>query len=244
MDNKKPRLKQSMKKAVCLLSGGLDSTVTAYIAKHQHYQPYTITFNYGQLHQKEIKSAQQISTLLSSKQHILFDVDLNCFGGSSLLKKTKEQPKYRPLNHILETEIPSTYVPARNTVFLSLALSYAETIDADAIFIGINAVDYSGYPDCRPEYIEAFQQMANLATKRSVEKKPIQLQTPLLTLSKADIIRNGAELKVPFELTWSCYKGQKEACGQCDSCQLRLKGFKDAGLKDPISYQTYPNWYQ
>ena len=141
-------------------------------------------------------------------------------------------------------DIPSTYVPARNTVFLSLALAYAETIDADAIFIGINAVDFSGYPDCRPKYIQAYQKMANLATKRGVEGNPIIIETPLLNKTKSEIVKLGLKHNVPFEHTWSCYRGKENACGCCDSCLLRLKGFKDAGIKDPITYDFYPNWYK
>lgn len=224
-----------MKKAVCLISGGLDSSVTAYIAKDQGYEIYAITFRYGQRHKKEIDSAKKISRSIDSKDHIIFDLDLSKFGGSSLVDKKKkiEENKIKDIGK----KIPSTYVPARNTVFLSIALAYAEVVDADAIFIGVTATDYSGYPDCRPKFIDSFQKMANLATKRSIEGKKVQIKTPLINISKSEIIKEGIKLNVPFEKTWSCYRGGKKACGKCDSCKLRLKGFKEAGYKDPLEYE-------
>ena len=225
-----------MKKAVCLLSGGLDSCVTTYIAKSKGYEVFTLSFNYGQRHKKEIECTKKIAELVKAKKHMIFNIDLNKFGGSSLVNKKLEPEINRKIDEIGK-KIPSTYVPARNTVFLSIALAYAETIDADAIFIGVTATDYSGYPDCRPEYIEAFQKIVNLATKKSIEGNSIQIKTPLLLLSKAEIIKKGKKLDVPFDKTWSCYLGKKIACGRCDSCILRLKGFKEAGLKDPISYK-------
>lgn len=224
-----------MKKAVCLISGGLDSTVTAYIAKNKGYDIYTITFRYGQRHKKEIDSAEKISKKINSKKHIIFDINLSKFGGSSLVDKKKkiEENKLKDIGK----KIPSTYVPARNTVFLSIALAYSEVVDADAIFIGVTATDYSGYPDCRPEFIKSFQKMANLATKRSIKGKKVEIKTPLIDMSKSEIIKKGVKLNVPFEKTWSCYKGNKKACGKCDSCKLRLKGFKEAGYIDPIEYE-------
>ena len=231
-----------VKKAVCLLSGGLDSCVTSFIAKQKGFDIYALSFNYGQLHKKELSCTKKIAKAVGAKKHIILDVDFNKIAGSSLLEGSMDSIN----NHKLEDvgrKIPSTYVPARNTVFLSLALSYAETIDADAIFLGINAVDFSGYPDCRPKYIQAFQKMANLATKRGVEGNPISIEAPLLNLTKSKIIKTGLNLDVPFENTWSCYRGEEHACGRCDSCILRLKGFIDAKVKDTISYDFYPDWY-
>jgi 7-cyano-7-deazaguanine synthase len=224
------------KKAVCLISGGIDSCVTAYLTKKDGYDIYALTFDYGQRHKKEIECAKKIASLVNAKNHVVFDIDLAKFGGSSLVNKSKHIERNRTLDEIGKT-IPSTYVPGRNTVFLSTALAYAESIDADAIYIGVTSTDYSGYPDCRPEYIEAFQKMANIANKRGIEGKPIKIIAPLLNMTKAQIIKEGIELKVPFENTWSCYVGEKKACGRCDSCLLRLKGFKEAGIKDPIEYK-------
>lgn len=224
-----------MKKAVCLLSGGLDSSVSAHIAKDKKYTIYALTFRYGQRHKKELKCAKEIAKIVNSKDHVIFNLDLSQFGGSSLLnKKIKiEENKLRDIGR----KIPSTYVPARNTIFLSIALAYAEVVDAEAIFIGVTSADYSGYPDCRPEFIESFQKTANLATKKAIEGKQVEIKTPLLYMSKAKIIKEGMKLKVPFEKTWSCYKGEKKACGKCDSCKLRLKGFEKAGYEDPLEYQ-------
>ncbi len=230
-----------MKKAVCLISGGLDSSVTAYTAKNEGYELFAITFNYKQKHRREIESAKRIAESVGVKKHILFDIDLSVFGGSSLVDEKMEIQKNNKLEDIGK-KIPLTYVPARNTVFLSIGLAYAEVVHANAIFIGVTATDYSGYPDCRPEYIEAFQRLANLATKKGVEGEKIEIKAPLLFMNKSEIIRRGAELGVPFEKTWSCYMGGEKACGRCDSCLLRLKGFKDAGLKDPLEYEYLPDW--
>jgi len=223
-----------VKKAICLISGGLDSAVTSFIAKDEGYEVYSINFRYGQRHSKEIESSKKIAEEINSKTHVIFDLDLSQFGGSSLVDKNLEIEE-NELEKIGK-KIPSTYVPARNTIFLSIALAYAEVTDAEAIFIGVTAQDYSGYPDCRPEYIDSYQKMANIATKKALEKKPVKIITPLINLSKAEIIKKGMDLNVPFEKTWSCYRGYKKACGSCDSCKLRLNGFKKAGYKDPIDY--------
>ena len=230
------------KKAVCLISGGLDSCVTAHIARDRGFEIYALSFNYGQRHKKEIEAAKSIGKSVSAKKHVIFDIDLDKFGGSSLVDKKRTPEQNQSLDEIGK-KIPSTYVPARNTVFLSISLAFAESVDADAIFIGATATDYSGYPDCRPEYIQAFQNMTNLATKKGVKGREIKIIAPLLKMSKADIIKNGFELKAPIKNTWSCYIGEEKACGRCDSCLLRLKGFKEAGLKDPIRYDFYPDWY-
>ncbi len=217
------------KRAVCLISGGMDSAVSSAIAKKEGYEIYAITFDYGQRNRREIESAKEIAKWLNAKHKIL-KVDLRQIGGSALTDNIEVPEEVQG--------IPITYVPARNTIFLSFALAYAEVIDADCIFIGVNAVDYSGYPDCRPEYIEAFKKLANLATKRGVEGKPIEIKTPLIYLSKAEIVKKGNELNVPFEKTWSCYKEGNKHCGKCPSCKLRIKAFKEAGLNDPTEYEN------
>lgn len=231
-----------VKKAVCLISGGIDSCVSTFLAKKQGYDIYGLSFNYGQRHKKEIICAKHIADAVDSVDHIVFDINLKRFGSSSLLKESLDLPKDQDLNEIGKS-IPSTYVPARNTVFLSIGLAYAESIDADFVFIGATATDYSGYPDCRPEYIKSFQNMANLATKKGTVGKPILIKAPLLCLSKGEIIKKGLELDVPFGKTWSCYLGDEKACGRCDSCLLRLKGFKEAKALDPIKYDFLPSWY-
>jgi 7-cyano-7-deazaguanine synthase len=231
-----------VKKAVCLISGGIDSCVTAYIAKKRSYIVYALTINYGQRHKKEIECAKKIALKVNAKKHIILDINLSKFGGSSLVNKSKKPEKNRNLKDIGKN-IPSTYVPARNTIFLAIALAYAESFSADAIFIGTTATDYSGYPDCRPEFIEVFQKLSDIATKKGLEKKPIKIIAPLLFLTKSKIIKKGFELKAPLDKTWSCYLGGKKACGRCDSCLLRLKGFKELGLSDTIDYKYTPNWY-
>ncbi len=223
-------------KAVILLSGGLDSAVTAAIAKSEGYDLYCLTVLYGQRHRVEVERAKAVAAALGAKDHVLLALDLRAFGGSAL---TGEQavPKDRSEQE-RSGGIPVTYVPARNTIFLSLALAYAEVVDAGAIYFGANVVDYSGYPDCRPDFIEAFEAMARLGTKRGAAGQAIEVRAPLLKLSKADIIRRGLALAVPFESTHSCYDpdAQGRACGRCDSCQIRREGFRQAGIEDPVPY--------
>lgn len=223
-----------MKRAIVILSGGLDSSTCAYIAKHEGYELYLLSFNYGQRHRKELACANQIGIELGvGDNHRL--IKLPVPEGSALTQDIAI-PKNRNLEE-MSKEIPITYVPARNTLFIAYALQYAEEVGADAIFIGLTAIDYSGYPDCRPEYVEAWQKLINLATKKTVEGGVIELKTPLLHLYKAEIIEMGTDLGVPYQDTWSCYSGGQKACGKCDSCLLRLKGFKEAGLKDLIEYE-------
>jgi 7-cyano-7-deazaguanine synthase len=228
-------MNQQKKKAVIILSGGLDSTTCMGMALEQAYELYPITFDYGQRHHIEIENARSVAEYYGvSKRHKVIKLGfLRDFGGSALTDEAIEVP----VGEEITTEIPVTYVPGRNLLFLSIATSYAEASGADAIFIGVNALDYSGYPDCRPEFIRKFEEVIALATKVGVEGYGVQISTPLIVLSKADIIREGMRLKVPYHLTTSCYNGRAEACGQCDSCRLRLKGFADAGLVDPIVYE-------
>jgi len=224
-------------KAVVLLSGGIDSATTLAISKNEGYITYAISFDYGQRHSIELEKAAKTAELLKAEKHVVMDIDLRKFGGSALTDSIPV-PKNRNEKDISH-DIPPTYVPARNTIFLSLALGWAESIEAEDIFIGVNAIDYSGYPDCRPEYIEAFQKMASLATKAGVEgKSKIKIHTPLINMGKAEIIKKGASLGVDFSLTHSCYDplSSGNPCGRCDSCLLRLKGFRDASLKDPLEY--------
>lgn len=225
-------------KAVILLSGGLDSATTLAIAKHEGFQPLALSFDYGQRHRIELDRARKISSHMGVLENQVIAVDLARFGGSALTGAINV-PVGRS-DQEMASEIPITYVPARNTIFLSYALAYAEVRGARDIFIGVNAVDYSGYPDCRPEYIAAFEKMANLATKSGVEgKNRIKIHIPLIDLTKAQIIQKGLELGVDYSLTHSCYDPDDQglSCGVCDSCQLRLKGFKEAGVKDPAPYR-------
>lgn len=225
-----------MKRAVVLLSGGIDSTTTLAIAIADGYEAYALSFDYGQRHQVETEAARRVANSLGAKEQRVAKIDLRVFGGSALTDDL-DVPKQRP-----ETEIghgiPITYVPARNTIFLAYALAWAEVIPARDIFLGVNAIDYSGYPDCRPEFIDAFEKLANLGTKAGVEGGGFQIHTPLIKFSKGEIIRKAVELGVDLSLTHSCYDPSPEgfACGECDSCLLRLKGFREAGLKDPIRY--------
>lgn len=222
-------------KAIVLLSGGLDSTTAAAVARKEGWELYGLTIKDGQVHAAELEAARRVATAMGFARHIELDVDLKAFGGSSLLG-SGDIPKDRGLD---EKDIPSTYVPARNTVFLSLALGWAEVVGAERIVIGVNALDYSGYPDCRPDYIAAFEYLASLATRSGVEGRPLRVFAPLLPLTKAGIIRLGTELGVDYSLTHSCYDPLPDGspCGHCDSCQLRAKGFRDAGEEDPIVHR-------
>ena len=225
-----------MKGAVVLLSGGLDSTTTMAIAIAQGYEAYALSFDYGQRHQIEIDAASRIAESLGAKEHRLAKIDMRMFGGSALTDNVGV-PKNRSETEIADG-IPVTYVPARNTVFLAFALGWAEIIPAADIFIGVNAIDYGGYPDCRPEFIEAFETLANLGTKAGVEGRRFQIHAPLIKFSKAEIVRKALELDVDLSLTRTCYDPSPTglACGECDSCLLRLKGFREAGIEDPIRY--------
>lgn len=225
------------KKAVVLVSGGLDSTTCLAIAQKQGYDLYALTLSYGQRHRVEIKAARKIAKTYQVKKHLELEVPLTAIGGSALTDSKIKVPKQRSLKE-MGMGIPSTYVPARNTVFLSLALAWAEVLEAEDIFIGVNALDYSGYPDCRPEFIRAYENLAKLATQKGVEGKwKLKIHTPLIRLSKAQIIRTGLKLGVDYGLTHSCYdpKPNGQACGLCDSCLLRQKGFKEAGSNDPLN---------
>ena len=221
-------------RAVCLLSGGLDSSVCLALARSQGFECYALSFDYGQRHRVELESAARVAQSLGAARHLVVPIDLRVFGGSALTSDIAV-PKGRSAAQ-MAAEIPVTYVPARNTVFLSLALAWAEVLGCSNIFIGVNALDYSGYPDCRPEYIEAYEAMANLATKAGVEgRMGLKIHTPLIRLSKAEIVKLGAQLGLDFSLTHSCYDPDEAGrpCGQCDSCVLRRKGFEEAGVKDP-----------
>ena len=225
-----------MKRAVVLLSGGIDSTTTLAIAIAERYEAYALSFDYGQRHQIETKAAHRIAESLGTKEHHVAKIDLRIFGGSALTDNV-DVPKQRSETEIAHG-IPVTYVPARNSIFLTYALAWAEVIPAGDIFLGVNAIDYSGYPDCRSEFIEAFENLANLGTKAGVEGRRFQIHTPLIKFSKAEIIRKAVELGLDLSLTHSCYDPTPEglACGECDSCFLRLKGFREAGITDPVHY--------
>ncbi len=225
-------------KAVVLASGGLDSTVAAAVARRDGCLLHLLTISYGQRHAVETDCARRVGHALGAAAHLFLPVDLRPIGGSAL---TSDQPVPHDRPQADRRQgIPSTYVPARNTIFLSLALAYAETVDAPRIYIGANVLDYSGYPDCRPEYLRAFEEVARLGTRMGAEGRAIEIRAPLLQMSKGAIIRLGAELGVPFELTHSCYDPSPDgaACGRCDSCLIRLEGFKEAGLRDPVRYAT------
>jgi len=221
-------------KAVVLLSGGMDSATCLAIARAEGFACYALSFDYGQRHTAELGAAVAVARAVGVSAHQLLRMDLGTIGGSALTDDRIDVPE------TASDEIPITYVPARNTVFLSFALGWAEVLDADRIYVGVNAVDYSGYPDCRPEYIDAFQRVADLATRRSVEGNPIRIETPLIDLSKSDIIRRGKELGIDYGMTVSCYQadGDGRACGVCDACRLRRVGFAEAGVPDPTRYKT------
>ncbi|MBB5017310.1 7-cyano-7-deazaguanine synthase [Chitinivorax tropicus] len=223
------------KKAVILLSGGLDSATVLAIARQQGYECHCLSFQYGQRHSAELAAAKRVAQALGATAHRLATIDLAAFGGSALTDKSIDVP----IEGVQEGVIPVTYVPARNTIMLSYALAWAEVLKAQDIFVGVNAVDYSGYPDCRPEYIEAFEKMANLATKVAVEGQPFKIHTPLIDLTKAQIIQAGVARGVDYSLTVSCYLADDEgqACGQCDSCRLRKEGFELAGVIDNTRYR-------
>ena len=223
-----------MSKAVILLSGGLDSTTVLAIAKSQGYDCYALSFDYGQKQRSELESSISIAKKSNVIEHRIMKISLSDIGGSALTDQSIDVPKYSDSD-----EIPITYVPARNTIFLSFALAWAEVVDCQTIFIGVNALDYSGYPDCRPEFIEAFENMANLATKQSVEGDRIQIKTPLISMTKAEIIKKGLSLGVDYSETTSCYDANTlgEACGECDACVLRKIGFENAKVQDPTRYQ-------
>jgi 7-cyano-7-deazaguanine synthase len=221
------------KKAVVLVSGGLDSATALAIAKYQGFDCYALSFDYGQRHVCELVSARNVATHANVNEHKIIRLDLTQIGGSALTDTSIAVPNAPSVG------IPVTYVPARNTIFLAIALGWAEVLGSQDLFIGVNAVDYSGYPDCRPEFIQAFEKMANLATKKGVEGQPFTVHTPLIQLSKADIIKKGADLAVDYALTVSCYDPDERgyACGRCDSCRIRAQGFKEAGVADPTHYQ-------
>jgi 7-cyano-7-deazaguanine synthase len=230
--NAKPR-------AVVLLSGGLDSTTALAIAKSEGFDVHALTFSYGQRHEAELAAAHRVAEYFGVSQHVVSEINLRVFGGSALTADI-DVPKGRSEVEMLDG-IPVTYVPARNTIFLSFALAWAEVLDAQDIFIGINALDYSGYPDCRPEYLEAYQRLANLATRAGVEgKQQLKIHAPLLQLTKAEIIARGMALDIDYSLTVTCYDPSPtgEACGECDSCQLRLRGFRESGFEDPVRYRA------
>ena len=222
------------KKAVVLVSGGLDSATVLAMAKAEGYDCYALSFDYGQRHSAELLAAKNVAQKFDVTEHRVLHLDLNQLGGSALTDTSIDVPT------VQEDGIPVTYVPARNTIFLSMALAWAEILKSDDIFIGVNAVDYSGYPDCRPEYIKAYELMSNLATKVGVEGNHLRIHTPLIDMTKAEIIQSGLQKGVDYSLTVSCYAADEQgrACGECDSCRLRRKGFEDAGLADPTIYQT------
>ena len=232
----------NQKAAVVLLSGGLDSATVLAMAKSQGYEVFALSFSYGQRHSWELEAAKRVAQSQGVRDHKIATIDLRVFGGSALTDDI-DVPKGRTVDE-MSHGIPITYVPARNTIFLSFALAWAEVLGSSDIFIGVNVLDYSGYPDCRPEYIEAFERMANLATKAGVEnRQELKIHTPLITLSKAEIIRSGIELGVDYGVTSSCYDPAPngQPCGRCDSCLLRLKGFRDNGIEDPLQYQVVEN---
>ena len=221
-------------KAVVLVSGGLDSSTVLALALQQGYRCYTLSFDYGQRHRSELEAAKRVSELMKVEEHKIVRLDLGTIGGSALTDTTIDVPEHETAG------IPVTYVPARNTVFLSIALGWAEVLEADTIFLGVNAVDYSGYPDCRPEYISSFEAMANLATRAGVEGKKLSIQAPLIDMTKGEIVSTGASLGVDYSQTVSCYQASIEglACGKCDSCRLRIEGFNQAGISDPTRYKN------
>lgn len=224
-----------MEKAVVLLSGGLDSCTCMAVAKSRGFDVYPISFNYHQRHRIELEGAKKIADFYHVKRHLIIETNMDAIGGSALTDCQIEVPE----GDIHRTEVPDTYVPARNLIFLSYAVGYAEVLGANHVYIGVNSVDYSGYPDCRPEFIQRFQALSDYATTATaVEGKHITIETPLQELSKAEIVKLGVKFGAPYQYTHSCYKGGEKACGVCDSCKLRLEGFREAGIEDPIAYET------
>lgn len=224
-----------MEKAVVLLSGGLDSCTCMAVAKSKGYDVYPISFNYHQRHSIELEGAKKIAAFYGVKRHLIIETNMDAIGGSALTDKKIEVPE----GDTHRTDVPDTYVPARNLIFLSYAVGYAEVLGASHVYIGVNSVDYSGYPDCRPEFIQHFQELSDYATTATAVKgKHITIETPLQNLSKAEIVKLGVKLGAPYKFTHSCYKGGEKACGVCDSCKLRLEGFREAGVEDPIAYET------
>lgn len=241
------RKKDRYKNIIVLLSGGLDSSTLAYLVKksppYLENRVYSLTFDYGQSHKKELESAKKIAKKIKAVEHKIVKFDLTLWGGSSLTDNKIKIPLNRRISEsnkkkLTPKSIPNTYVPARNTIFLTFALAYAEAIKADEIYIGVNSIDYSGYVDCRPVFIKKFQELVKVATVAGVQGKAIKIKTPLINMTKAEIVKVGEKLGVPWGSTWSCYLGKKLACGICDSCQLRLKGFALAGIRDPLKYKT------
>lgn len=238
MENRESMKLPGAKRAVILSSGGIDSTTAMAIAQSEGYELYSLSFRYGQRHHAELLAAKRVADFFNVRRHLIVNVDLGTIGGSALTDSI-EVPKHESVEELSADEIPITYVPARNTIFLSYALAWAEVLKAETIFIGVTAVDYSGYPDCRPEYISAFEKMANLATRTGVTGEiSIKIETPLIHLSKSAIIRKGVELKVDYSLTLSCYDPDEagRSCRRCDSCLHRIRGFKEAEIKDPTIY--------
>jgi len=224
-----------MKKAVVLLSGGLDSTTALYLAKSKGYEVYAISFDCGQRHDKELASAKKVAEIASVKEHIIVETNMSAWGGSALTDNKIDVPE----GDEQRKDIPVTYVPARNMIFLSYAASYAEVIGAEDVFIGVSEVDYSGYVDCRQDFIDAMEQAINKGTVCGAEEgKPIKIHAPFINMTKAEEVKLGIELGVDYSQTWSCYRGEEEACGSCDSCILRLKAFKEAGYEDPVEYKN------
>ncbi len=226
-----------MAEAVVLLSGGLDSSTVLAIARERGFEITALTFDYGQKHKREMNSARRIARHFKVKEHIVIPLDMGRYLSSSLTTKSMEIPHGRTREEI-SSGIPSTYVPSRNTVFLSIAASIAESKRAEAVFIAANSVDFSGYPDCTPEFLEAFQKVLDVGTKAGKEGRRIQIEAPILLMPKSQIVREAVRLGVPLELTWSCYQGGAKACGRCDSCLLRLEGFAKAGIEDPLTYEV------
>ena len=228
-------MSNTTEKAVVLLSGGLDSCTCMAVAKSKGYALYPISFNYHQRHSIELEGAKKIAAFYHAVRHLIIETNMDAIGGSALTDESIAVPE----GDVHRTTVPDTYVPARNMIFLSYAMGYAEVVGASHVYIGVNSVDYSGYPDCRPEFIQRFQELANYATTATaVEGKRITIETPLQYLSKSDIVKLGMELGAPYQFTHSCYNGGEKACGTCDSCTLRLQGFKEAGYEDPIEYVT------